>query len=207
MVNVRRYTRRDGTTVRAHTRSAPRRGGGGAGLLALIPLTLLLGVGALLATHREGSQEEPTAAPAQQVGPTFAPIGVSHALPCGAHAYGEVKRFLDTTPCLALARALYEASEQGHRVLVAVAWAEMPDRASADALKELADREGSGNITELSQELPQHAGTRFTGRFYRARTDGATTVIAQSEPLTGTRDEALLDRVTQAAAHLPRPTR
>lgn len=68
-------------------------------------------------------------------------------------------------------------------MLVAVAWVDMPDTASAQALQELADVPGSGNVTELNRERGRYRDVQFTGTHYASNRDGATVVIAQAEPV------------------------
>jgi hypothetical protein len=95
-----------------------------------------------------------------------------------------------------LFRALYEVrGPGGARVLVAVAWVDMPDAAGAAALKSLVDRPGTGNITELSKEQRRYRGVRFTGEHYTSLQDGATVINAQAEPLGDTATAVSLTQV------------
>lgn len=72
---------------------------------------------------------------------------------CAEHAYGQVQTFLEEQPCTALHRAQFEVRDRkGDVILVAISWVQMPDEASAIALHQLVDRDGTGNITELSRE-------------------------------------------------------
>lgn len=84
-------------------------------------------------------------------------------------------------------RALYEVRGPGAaRVLVAVAWVDMPDAAQAAALKRLVDRPGTGNVTELSKDQRRYRSVRFTGQHYTSLEDGMTVVNTQAEPVDGT---------------------
>ena len=79
--------------------------------------------------------------------------------------------------CDALFRALYEVrGAGGARVLVAVAWVDLPDAGGAAALKSLVDCPGTGNVTELSKEQRRYRSVRFTGQHYTSMQDGATVI-------------------------------
>ena len=69
---------------------------------------------------------------------------------------------------------------------MAVACVDMPDAAGVAALKSLADRPGTGNITELSKEQPRYRGVRFTGQQYASLQDDTTVINVQAEPLGDT---------------------
>jgi hypothetical protein len=71
---------------------------------------------------------------------------------CVGHAYGAVGDFFNATNCLGLSRALYSTQLDGKPVVVAVSRVRMPDAASAAALKALADRDGTGNVSDLLRE-------------------------------------------------------
>ncbi|MQA11733.1 MAG: hypothetical protein GEU98_24925 [Pseudonocardiaceae bacterium] len=51
----------------------------------------------------------------------------------------------------------------------------MPTSEQAQQLRNLVDRTGTGNLTELGT-------TEFTGIYYDSRTEGNTVTIAQAEP-------------------------
>jgi hypothetical protein len=80
------------------------------------------------------------------------------------------------------------------RVLIAVAWVDMPDEAQAVAFQRLVDIHGTGNITELSQEQRRYRQVRFAGYHYASVRDGVTVVNAQAEPLGRTAGAAGLAR-------------
>lgn len=113
--------------------------------------------------------------------------GESFNTDCAAHSYGQVQQFFLEHPCDALFRALYEVrGPGGARVLLAMAWVDMPDAAQAAALKSLVDRPGTGNITELSKEQRRYRGVRFTGQHYASLQDDTTVINVQAEPLGDT---------------------
>jgi hypothetical protein len=103
---------------------------------------------------------------------------------CAAHSYGQVRKWFREHRCDALFRALFRVRDRhGAVVLVAVAWVDMPDETSAIELKHLLDRDGTGNITELSRERGRYRSVRFTGEHYVSRRSGTTVVNAQAQPV------------------------
>ncbi len=100
---------------------------------------------------------------------------------CAAHSYGQVRTWFRDHPCDALFRTLFEITDgHGGDALVAVAWVDMPTDAQSAELKTLVDRNGTGNVSELSRTVT------WTGRHYASTNDGATVVDAQAEPAGGT---------------------
>jgi hypothetical protein len=120
---------------------------------------------------------------------------------CAAHSYGLVREFFQENPCSALSRALFEVQvERRVVVLVAVAWVDMPDVRQARKLKDLVDRDGTGNITELSRETGPYQDVRFTGDHYASVRDETTVVNAQAQPVRHSQAAVdLAERVVRAA--------
>ena len=117
----------------------------------------------------------------------LSPRWADHAADCATHSYGQVRQFLTEHPCDAVYRAVFEVpAGPGASVLVAVAWVDMPDPAQATALRQLMDRSGTGNITELSRERNPYRAVRFDGRFYESNQDDTTVVNAQAQPVGAT---------------------
>lgn len=200
MVHVRGHWRA-GRWVRAHTRRAPRAAAGGAGLLVVGLLVL----GGFLWLGHSSPTGSPANTPWQSGGLTFTSVGSSDAMPCGEHSYGQVQQYLRTNPCRSLFRVLLEAhDDQNHQMLVALSWTQMPDPATTDALYQLAHRDGTGNIAELSRELPAYSGVKFTGKYYDSRVDGTTVVIAEATPQAGDPPDALLKQAATTALGFPR---
>jgi hypothetical protein len=119
---------------------------------------------------------------------------------CAAHSYGQVQQFFRARPCTALFRALLEVRDvRRNVVLVAIAWVEMPDEASARALHRLVDTGGTGNVTELSRERGRYRTVRFTGEHYASRRDATTVVNVQAQPVgRAAVGVAMADLVTDA---------
>lgn len=122
------------------------------------------------------------------------------ATDCVGHSYGQMPDFFRRQPCEAIHRALFQIRDaKGDVVLVAVAWVQMPDEASARDLKTKLDSDGTGNITELSREQGKYRTVRFTGDAYASRIDGTVVTNAQAQPvLRGATGLALTSLVTNA---------
>ncbi|MET9627871.1 hypothetical protein ABZX92_10445 [Lentzea sp. NPDC006480] len=69
---------------------------------------------------------------------------------CAAHASGQTGTFLKTTQCLQLTRAFYTAKlPDGRTVYSSVSVVKMKSSADAKALRELTQKDGTGNIKDL----------------------------------------------------------
>lgn len=124
--------------------------------------------------------------------------GVDADSDCVAHSYGQVQDFFRAHPCRALFRALLEVRDnRGNAALLAVAWVDMPDADQARQLQQLMDRDGTGNITELSRE---RGGQHFSGDYYRSAREDTTMVNVQAEPIGRTRAALGFARVAANAA-------
>jgi len=103
---------------------------------------------------------------------------------CVTNSYGQLQDFFRRSPCTALHRAYFELrDQQSDAAIVAVSWVEMPDESSAQALKQLMDTSGTGNVTELSREQGRYRTVRYTGDAYASRRDGPVVINAQAEPV------------------------
>jgi hypothetical protein len=119
---------------------------------------------------------------------------------CAAHSYGQVREFFGRQPCTALYRALFEVRDGRVTVVVAVAWVDMPDDDQARRLQQLVDRNGTGNLTELTKEGRGPRSVQWTGQHYTSARDGVTFVNAQAEPVGSTaRAIGLAESVAMAA--------
>ncbi|TDD87080.1 hypothetical protein E1202_17350 [Saccharopolyspora karakumensis] len=88
-------------------------------------------------------------------------------------------------------------------MLIAASRTDMSSSNYADALKRLADRGGSGNVTDLARETPGYDATKFTGQNYASQTHGPSVHIAEAEPLTGSPSTSTMrDLARQALDHL-----
>jgi hypothetical protein len=101
---------------------------------------------------------------------------------CAAHAYGQVQEWLRRHPCVGFARTLVELElSGGATVLVAVAAVEMPDAGEARELRALIDRNGTGNLRELSKDRGRFTRVDYAGAAYRSKIDETVVVNAQAQ--------------------------
>jgi len=127
-------------------------------------------------------------------------------LKCAPYAFGQVQQFFVRHPCKALSRMLLAVDDGGgNTVVVTIAWVRMPKAAEARDLRELADRDGSGNIYALPDALLKRAGVRFTGDHYASRLDGSLLVIAEATSGGGHPGPAVLEDAADVAAEFPVP--
>jgi hypothetical protein len=71
---------------------------------------------------------------------------------CPEHAYGEIKRFLENTQCERLDRQLFTTEVKGRTVYTSVSVVTMATEADAAALRELANEDGSGNVSDVVRD-------------------------------------------------------
>lgn len=162
------------------------------------------------------SQAEPTGqatdpssdAPAtEQVGDrTYTLAVVRGGETCAGNSYGDVATFFATTDCAALQRALYTTEIDGVPVIVAVALVEMADPASAQALKDLIDTTGTGNVSSLiaSGENVPGGPAEFEPIGYASELAGSSLSIVESgwlDPAT-TGDEQAIEQLAVEAQQL-----
>ena len=101
---------------------------------------------------------------------------------CRGHSYGQVAGFFDTTDCVGLSRALYSANVGGHPVVVAISHVRMSDAATAQGLKQLADSNGTGNVSDLLREGVRYPGgpTALHASEYSSAQHGAEVTIVET---------------------------
>ncbi len=68
---------------------------------------------------------------------------------CPEHAYGQIKRFLEKTECERLDRQLFTTEVDGHTVYTSVSVVTMASESDAADLRELANKDGSGNVSDV----------------------------------------------------------
>jgi hypothetical protein len=168
-------------------------------LIAAGLTVLLLGIGGWLLLGRDSGSGggaaagESSAAGNSAAGPVVGDVqnvaGVDYTVEavqvddtCSGHAYGEVADFLASTECTGLSRALYSAETEAGPVVVSVIRVQMPDTATARDLRALADRNGSGNVSDLLREGVRYTGSpaELSGAEYASALSGPTVTIVES---------------------------
>jgi hypothetical protein len=193
VVNVRSYVKRDGTSVRAHTRRGPARAAAG----AVIAVTVTVGFSDVSGSltikpraPRTSTTEVRTKVDTKRIELRLKTKGlrttstVDRQEDCAAHSYGAVRDFFRSHPCDGVTRAVIEVTDKRKNVvLIAVSRVNMPTAADARQYKKLVDRDDTGNITELSRESGRYQSYRYTGRFYASSIDGPSVENTQVEPV------------------------
>jgi hypothetical protein len=129
-----------------------------------------------------------------------------HAVVCAVESYGQVQQFFLRTPCRSLDRILIALADGPQDAfVVSVSWVRMRSATSARSLRDLADVDGTGNVSPLPGELIGVGPIRWTGMNYASRRSGTLVVIAEVEPLRGTPDPKWMDGVADIAAEFPPP--
>lgn len=208
VVQVRSYTKKDGTRVSAHQRSAP---GGGVVLVAAgVALVIALGPGtaptAPVPRPATKAKVDARAKVTERAMTRLQRRGyqvtsrVRADRDCAAHSYGDVRTFFRDRPCSAMTRLLFEVRDRRRNVvLVAVAVVGMPDASGAAAYQRLVDRHGTGNVTELSRESGRYRRVRFVGVPYGSERDGEVVVNVQAQPVGRGPGAAVLAELVRTA--------
>jgi hypothetical protein len=131
---------------------------------------------------------------------------------CAEHAYEDVQAFLKSTPCQQLTRALYTTSTtDGRKVYTNVSVVRMASTDDAARLRELADKDGTGNVNDLIREgkvkIPPLKFLSGSGG-YRAVQHDRNVIIVESDFDPGVKkgdkqaDEDALDAICEDAIRL-----
>ncbi|PWW25260.1 hypothetical protein JD79_04459 [Geodermatophilus normandii] len=127
---------------------------------------------------------------------------------CVGNSYGDVADFFERTDCAGLARALWSTDVGGRTVVVAVSSVQMGDAGGARELRDLADRNGSGNVSDLLREGVTYPGAPdgLSGAEYASAVEGPrVTIVETSWVAPGAAGTADLDLVASTGLGLPMP--
>src|SRR5262249_17551685 len=122
---------------------------------------------------------------------------------CAPYSSGQVRQSFAGTPCRRLDRALLVVGTGGDAIGISVIGGQMPSTNPATQLKQMLDKDGTGDISPLPGQELALDDIRFTGKHYSSRRSGALVVTAEAEPVRGQPATDLLDAVTQVAVELP----
>jgi hypothetical protein len=138
-------------------------------------------------------------------GTTFTLQVVEEDSTCAGHAYDAVAAFFASSDCTGLSRSLWSADTGGQPAVVSLSRVTMPDVANAQALRSLADTDGSGNVNDLLREgVSWDGGPRKLTRSEYASAQEGTTVTIVETSWTGTAgSSSALDALASSALSLP----
>ncbi|MFS8101193.1 hypothetical protein LFM09_29125 [Lentzea alba] len=108
---------------------------------------------------------------------------------CAAHATGQTQAFLKTTPCLQLTRAFYTAKmPDGRTVYSSVSVVKMRTADEARQLRELTQKDGTGNIKDLVLDkvisVPPLT-TLANGGYASEQRDQEVVIVESDSPVKG----------------------
>jgi hypothetical protein len=138
-------------------------------------------------------------------GTTFTLQVVEEDSTCAGHAYDAVAAFFASSDCTGLSRSLWSADTGGKPAVVSLSRVTMPDVANAQALRSLADTDGSGNVSDLLREGVRFAGgpTKLTGAQYASDQQGTTVTIVETSWAATAGTSSALDALASSALSLP----
>lgn len=129
---------------------------------------------------------------------------------CASHAYNDIKTFLKNTKCDHLVRQLFVTEVDGRTIYTSVSVVTMQSEADAQELRDLTDKDGSGNINDVVRDgLVKIEGLKSLSRAdgYKSKQIGQDVIIVESDfdPKDATdkhTDENTLDKVSDDALRL-----
>lgn len=71
---------------------------------------------------------------------------------CAGHAYGDIQDYLAGSPCDHLSRQLFVTEVEGSTIYTSVSVVTMPDETKAGELRDLTDKDGSGNVSDVVKD-------------------------------------------------------
>ncbi|WP_156096527.1 hypothetical protein [Amycolatopsis jejuensis] len=176
----------------------------GAGLVAI---AVVAGLVWFLIRH-DSTPDQPVARPAETK-PAFdfkLVEGPAKATDCAANAYSGAKKYFQDNPCTSLSRALYTVQSGDAKALVSVVLVTMPSAEKATELKQLTDRDGTGNVSDLVRDGTYHesGAPKLSGEQadYESQTSGADVTLVLTDFYGGHRDPQLLNRIAKNALKL-----
>ncbi|OLR94675.1 hypothetical protein BJP25_09795 [Actinokineospora bangkokensis] len=103
---------------------------------------------------------------------------------CAAHSYGKVQELMRSTPCESLTRGLYSTTVDGKAIVVSVSAVRMRTPAEAQALRELSEKSGTGNVNDLVRDkavsIPGLTALSANDGFF-VQNEGQTVIIAEAD--------------------------
>lgn len=187
---------------------------GAAILVALLLITGIVfaiasaGSGADGATSRNAGATSTPPGPITVEGAAFQPKGVARAADCPNHAFGDVRVWLTTNACSELIRLRFESTVDNQRAAVMVAVLRFTDSSSATELRAVADKPGSGAISDVALEgvaWPDGGKPAFESAAYASGREGNSVKLVQAVWMDqpSTPEDAALKSLVNKALQLP----
>jgi hypothetical protein len=169
------------------------------------PGTVRAGAATSASAASPSSAGTPIGATAVVNSTTFTLQAVRQDSTCRGHAYNAVADFFAHSDCTALTRSLWSADAGGQPAVVSLSRVTMPDVGNAQALRALADTDGSGNVSDLLREGVRFAGgpTKLTGAQYASDQQDTTVTIVETSWTATAGASSALDALASSALSLP----
>ncbi|MGH3858350.1 hypothetical protein [Actinokineospora sp.] len=151
----------------------------------LIAILLATGIAVAISSANKGSADRPESSTNQIPvdGVAFTAKGSAEHTDCAAHAFGDVKTWLEKNGCARLIRARFEATSDGKPVAVVVSVLRFTKSTSATELRAVADRPGAGGIADQAAEGVAWPGPHqptFESAAYASGREGSSLKLVQA---------------------------
>jgi hypothetical protein len=164
--------------------------------LGLVGVALVAGFLWFLIRNNPAPQAPVQTAPATTQAGLYAFQAYSNATTvtnCADHATDKVQNYLAANPCVSLTRSLFTASmANGQKVVTSVAVVRMDSAATAAALRQISDGNGTGHVKDLVEDgvvIPNGPSSLQDAGYY-SKVRGARLIIVMTEYVDGSADTA-----------------
>ncbi|CRK55630.1 hypothetical protein [Alloactinosynnema sp. L-07] len=174
----------------------------------LVAILLITGIAVAISSASDsGHQRDPDGnrpGPVPVDGVGFTARGSAEHTDCAAHAFGDVRGWLEANGCARLIRARFEATSDGKHAAVLVSVLRFSSSSSATELRTVADRSGGGGVADQAAEGVAWPGDRkptFESAAYASGREGNSLKLVQAVWLdqpSAPDDPALKEIVTKA---------
>ncbi len=190
------------------------------GAAVLVALLLITGIIFAIASAGSGADgtpnrnanatatASPTPSPITVEGADFRPKGITKSEDCANHAFGDVQVYLKANTCTELVRLRFESIVDNRRVAIMVAVLRFTGSTSATELRAIADKPGSGAVSDVALEgtaWPDGAKPAFESAAYVSGQEGNSVKLVQAVWMDqpSTPDDVMLSNLAKRALQLP----
>ncbi|HVK24812.1 MAG TPA: hypothetical protein VM677_25935 [Actinokineospora sp.] len=153
----------------------------------LVAILLIAGIAVAISSASDsGGQRDPDgnrSGPIPVDGVAFSARGAAEHTDCAAHAFGDVRGWLEANGCARLIRGRFEATADGKHAAVLVSVLRFNSSSSASELRAVADRPGAGGVTDQAAEGVAWPGDRkptFESAAYASGREGNSLKLVQA---------------------------
>ncbi|WP_436495506.1 hypothetical protein [Actinokineospora sp. HUAS TT18] len=153
----------------------------------LVAILLITGIAVAISSASDsGRQRDPDGnrpGPVPVDGVGFTARGTAEHTDCAAHAFGDVRGWLEANGCARLIRARFEAGVDGKHAAVVVSVLRFNSSSSAAELRAVADRPGAGGVADQAAEgvaWPDGKKPTFESAAYASGREGNSLKLVQA---------------------------